>query len=48
VFVRQGKFANDPKIVAAFPGAANVTVDRIGDLLNYSSSDLVAASAKAS
>ena len=47
VFVRQGKFANDPKITVAFPGAADVTVDRIGDLLNCSSSDLVASSVNA-
>ena len=35
VFPRQGKFANDPKIVAAYPGVADVTVDRISDLLGY-------------
>jgi FMN phosphatase YigB (HAD superfamily) len=43
---RQGKFANDPKIVAAYPGAADVTVDRIGDLLDYGVSDLLGNSSK--
>lgn len=32
VFVRQGHYALDPKIVAAYP-AADVSVDHIGDLL---------------
>jgi FMN phosphatase YigB (HAD superfamily) len=34
VFVRQGKYANAPNMVTAYPGAADVTVDRIGDLLH--------------
>ena len=34
VFVRQGKFAHDPKLVAAYP-PADLTVECIGDLLNY-------------
>src|SRR5437016_2521046 len=34
VFVRQGHYALDPKIVAAYP-APDASVDRIGDLLNY-------------
>jgi FMN phosphatase YigB (HAD superfamily) len=34
VFVRQGTYAHDPKIIASYP-AADVTLDRIGDLLNY-------------
>jgi FMN phosphatase YigB (HAD superfamily) len=34
VFVRQGHYALDPKITATYP-AADVSVDRIGDLLNY-------------
>lgn len=42
VFVRQGKFANDPEVIAAYPTAANVTVERIGDLLNYNLRDLPA------
>jgi FMN phosphatase YigB (HAD superfamily) len=42
VFPRQGKFANDPKVLAAYPNAADVTVDRIGDLLHYELADLLA------
>jgi hypothetical protein len=42
VFPRQGKFANDPKALAAYPNAADVTVDRIGDLLAYELADLLA------
>ena len=41
VFPRQGKFANDPKIVATYPGAADVTVERIGDLLGHELDDLI-------
>ena len=33
VFVRQGSYAHDPKVVGAFP-AADVAIERIGDLLN--------------
>jgi FMN phosphatase YigB (HAD superfamily) len=32
VFVRQGIYAHDPKVVGAFP-SADVTIERIGDLL---------------
>ena len=39
VFPRQGKFANDPEVLAAYP-PADVTVERIGDLLSYGPSDL--------
>jgi hypothetical protein len=46
VFVRQGKFANDPKIVAAHRGAADVTIARIGDLLSYKLPGLVGATVK--
>jgi hypothetical protein len=42
VFPRQGKFANDPKLLIAYPNAADVTVDRIGDLLDYDLTDLLA------
>jgi FMN phosphatase YigB (HAD superfamily) len=42
VFPRQGKFANDPRALAAYPNAADVTVDRIGDLLVYEFADLLA------
>lgn len=34
VFVRQGHYALDPEILAAYP-AADVRIERIGDLLNY-------------
>ena len=44
--VRQGKSANDPKIVAAHPGAADLTIDRIGDLLDYKLSDLLGTTLK--
>ena len=33
VFVRQGRFANDPALVAEFP-AADVTIDRIDELVD--------------
>jgi FMN phosphatase YigB (HAD superfamily) len=33
VFVRQGTYAHDPKVVGAFP-PADVTIERIGDLLS--------------
>ena len=42
VFPRQGQFANDPKVVAAYSGAADVTVERISDLLSYDLSRLLA------
>lgn len=44
VFPRQGHYAHDPKVLAAYP-PADISVDRIGDLLNY---DFSAAIAKAS
>ena len=34
VFVRQGHYALDPKMLATYP-AADVSIERIGDLLNY-------------
>ncbi|HXO37070.1 MAG TPA: HAD family hydrolase [Candidatus Acidoferrum sp.] len=34
VFPRQGHYALDPKILAAYP-PADISIDRIGDLLNY-------------
>jgi FMN phosphatase YigB (HAD superfamily) len=42
VFLRQGKFANDPEALAAYP-PADVTVERIGDLLSCEPSNLRAA-----
>ena len=43
VFPRQGTYAHDPKIVAAYP-PADVTIGRIGNLLNYDLSSLRHAS----
>jgi len=43
VFVRQGHYALDPKILAACP-PADITLERIGELLGYELTDLVAAS----
>jgi len=34
VFVRQGKLALDPAVIASFP-PADVTVERISDILGY-------------
>jgi len=45
VFVRQGHYALDPKIIAAYP-AADLTLERIGDLLNYDYPALLAAARK--
>ena len=39
VFPRQGHYALDPKIVAAYP-AADITIERIGELVNYDLPDL--------
>ena len=41
VFPRQGKFASDPKIQAAFPQAADVTIEHIGDLLQMNLSQIL-------
>ncbi len=40
VFVRQGHYALDPKILAAYP-AADVSLERIGDLLQYDLAQLL-------
>jgi len=42
VFVRQGHYALDPEIVSKYP-AGDVTIERIGDLLDYDLDKLVAA-----
>jgi FMN phosphatase YigB (HAD superfamily) len=42
VFVRQGKYAHDPQVVASYP-PADLTVGRIGDLLDYDLPALLAA-----
>lgn len=34
IFVRQGHYANDPKILAGYP-PADISIGRIGDLLQY-------------
>jgi len=44
VFVRQGHYARDPKILSSCP-PANLAIERIGDLLNH---DLVAPAASQS
>jgi FMN phosphatase YigB (HAD superfamily) len=41
VFPRQGHYALDPKIVAAYP-PADIAIARIGDLLNYGAESLLA------
>ncbi|HZT21116.1 MAG TPA: HAD family hydrolase [Dongiaceae bacterium] len=43
VFPRQGAFARDPKVVGAFP-PADLTIERIGELLDYDAARLRAAS----
>ncbi|MGZ4889510.1 MAG: HAD family hydrolase, partial [Candidatus Angelobacter sp.] len=40
VFPRQGHYALDPKILAAYP-PADVTIGRIGDLLSYTRESLL-------
>jgi FMN phosphatase YigB (HAD superfamily) len=40
VFPRQGHYAHDPKVLAAYP-PADVTVERIGDLLAFDRATLV-------
>ena len=42
VFVRQGHYALDPKIVASYP-AADLSIERIGDLLQYDRENLLGA-----
>ncbi len=43
VFPRQGHYANDPKALPTY-GPADITVERIADLLQYDLHDLLAAS----
>jgi hypothetical protein len=38
IFPRQGHYAQDPQILASYP-PADISIDRIGDLLNYSLSE---------
>jgi hypothetical protein len=39
IFPRQGHYAQDPQILASYP-PADISIDRIGDLLSYSLSEL--------
>ena len=41
VFVRQGHYAHDPQVVSSFP-PADVSIERIGDLLSYDLATLLA------
>ena len=40
VFPRQGHYALNPEVVAAYP-AADITIERIGELVNFDLSDLI-------
>jgi FMN phosphatase YigB (HAD superfamily) len=42
VFPRQGHYARDPKTLASYP-TADVTIERIGDLVDYDLAKLIAA-----
>src|SRR6266704_101673 len=46
VFPRQGHYPLDPQILAGYP-TADVTIERVGELMNYDAQTLVAASAVA-
>jgi FMN phosphatase YigB (HAD superfamily) len=46
VFPRQGQYARDPDVIASYP-APDLTVERIGDLLDHDPPELVAAAARA-
>jgi len=45
VFPRQGHYALDPKILAAYP-AADISINRIGDLLQFSLDSFLAMPAR--
>jgi hypothetical protein len=47
VFVRQGHYAHDPEILASYP-PADLTIDRIGELLEYDLLTLLNAATAAS
>jgi FMN phosphatase YigB (HAD superfamily) len=40
IFVRQGHYATDPKILASYP-SADISIERIGNLLQYQLSELL-------
>jgi FMN phosphatase YigB (HAD superfamily) len=44
IFVRQGHYAADPKILASYP-AADISIERIGDLLQFRLAELLNAKA---
>ncbi len=46
VFPRQGHYAHDPDVLGAYP-AADVTVERIGELVTYDLPALLGASTAA-
>lgn len=46
VFPRQGHYARDPKILAAYP-PADISIERVGDLIEYGLVDLTAAASRA-
>ena len=46
VFVRQGHYAHDPEILASYP-PADLSIDRIGDLLEYDIPTLLGAATAA-
>jgi FMN phosphatase YigB (HAD superfamily) len=46
VFPRQGHYARDPTIVAAYP-PADISIERVGDLIEYGLIDLTTASSRA-
>jgi hypothetical protein len=46
VFPKQGHYAHDPKILASLP-PADISIDRIGDLLNLKLEDFVNGARKA-
>jgi len=45
VFVRQGHYAMDPKILTTYP-AADMSIERIGDLLDHDPSNFTPRAAK--
>jgi FMN phosphatase YigB (HAD superfamily) len=47
VFVRQGHYAHDPEILASYP-PADLSIDRIGDLLDYDIPTLLGSATAAS
>lgn len=46
VFPRQGHYARDPNIVAAYP-PADISIERVGDLIEYGLNDFTSASNRA-